>query len=49
MDLVSPPTVPIDMLWAHKLRSWGFDMGMLAVLSLAYASFVRWKIRLKTD
>jgi hypothetical protein len=36
-----------DRWWQHKSSIWLFDMGMLAALSLFYASFVRWKIRLR--
>ena len=46
-EVVPPRLAPADALWDHRLRSWLFDMGMLAVLSIFYASFVRWKIRLK--
>jgi hypothetical protein len=46
-DLVPPPITPADALWYHKFRSWGFDMAMLAALSIVYLGFVRWKIRLR--
>jgi hypothetical protein len=46
-ELVSVRLAPADALWNHEKKSWFFDMGMLAVLSVLYASFVRWKIRLK--
>ena len=46
-DLVPPPITPADALWDHKFRSWGFDMAMLAALSIVYLGFVRWKIRLR--
>ena len=46
-ELVPPRLAPADALWDHRLKSWGFDMMMLAVLSVCYATFVRWKIRLK--
>jgi ABC transport system ATP-binding/permease protein len=46
-ELVPPRLAPADALWDHRLRSWGFDMIMLGVLSVCYATFVRWKIRLK--
>jgi ABC-type multidrug transport system ATPase subunit len=40
------PTVPKDSHWKHTASAWSFDIAMLAVLALAYAGFVRWKIRL---
>ena len=43
-NLVS--TVPKDSHWKHTPSAWSFDIAMLAVLALAYAGFVRWKIRL---
>ena len=46
-DLVPPPITPADALWDHKFRSWGFDMAMLAGLSIVYLGFVRWKTRLR--
>jgi ABC-type multidrug transport system ATPase subunit len=46
-EVVPPRLAPADALWDHSLKSWGFDMMMLAVLSVCYAMFVRWKIRLK--
>jgi ABC-type multidrug transport system ATPase subunit len=46
-ELVPPRLAPADALWDHRFRSWGFDMMMLGVLSICYATFVRWKIRLK--
>jgi ABC transport system ATP-binding/permease protein len=45
--LVSGPTSPKDQHWAHKPSAWLFDMGMLAVLSVAYSAIVWWRIRLK--
>jgi ABC transport system ATP-binding/permease protein len=45
--LVPGPLTPKDPLWNHTEKHWLFDMGMLAVISLFYLSFVRWKIRLK--
>ena len=39
--------VPKDSHWHHTPSAWLFDMGMLALLSIAYLTFVRWKIRLK--
>ena len=40
------PLSPKDPRWVHTPSAWLFDMAMLAVLSLFYAGFVRWKIRL---
>jgi ABC-type multidrug transport system ATPase subunit len=45
-ELVPARLIPADALWDHRIKSWGFDMGMLVALSLFYAGFVRWKIRL---
>jgi ABC-type multidrug transport system ATPase subunit/predicted component of type VI protein secretion system len=39
--------LPQDRFWEHASKIWLFDMGMLAALSLFYACFVRWKIRLR--
>jgi ABC transport system ATP-binding/permease protein len=36
-----------DRFWEHTSKIWLMDMGMLAALSLFYAGFVRWKIRLR--
>jgi ABC transport system ATP-binding/permease protein len=36
-----------DPVWQHSKHIYLFDMGMLALLSLFYASYVRWNIRLK--
>ena len=41
------PSVPHDSHWRHIPGAWWFDMGMLAVISICYLGFVRWKIRLK--
>ncbi|MEI7543982.1 MAG: ATP-binding cassette domain-containing protein [Mycobacteriaceae bacterium] len=46
--LVPGPLTPKDRWWEHTASSWLFDMAMLALLSLGYLSFVRWKIRLKS-
>jgi ABC-type multidrug transport system ATPase subunit len=46
--LVPGPLTPKDRWWEHTASSWLFDMAMLAVLSVAYVGFVRWKIRLKS-
>jgi ABC transport system ATP-binding/permease protein len=39
--------VPKDSHWRHTASAWFFDVTMLGVLALAYAGFVRWKIRLR--
>ena len=46
-ELVKPPIVPADSLWKHTEGTWFLNLGMLALLSLFYLSFVRFKIRLK--
>ena len=38
-----------DSYWQHTPKRWIFDMGMLALLCVGYAMFIRWKIRLKCD
>ncbi|SIM35881.1 Putative ABC transporter, ATP-binding protein [Mycobacteroides abscessus subsp. abscessus] len=38
---------PQDELWNHDAGTWLFDMGILGLLSLVMAGFVRWRIRLK--
>jgi hypothetical protein len=47
ITLVPGPLTPKDDFWKHQASAWWFDMGMLAALSMAYLTFVRWKIRLK--
>jgi ABC transport system ATP-binding/permease protein len=47
-DLVKVKQIPTDdPIWQHSKHIYVFDMGMLALLSLFYASYVRWNIRLK--
>ena len=46
--LVPGPLTPKDRWWEHTASSWLFDMAMLALLSVGYLGFVRWKIRLKS-
>jgi ABC transport system ATP-binding/permease protein len=46
--LVPGPVSPKDSHWRHTASVWWFDMAMLAVLSIVYVSFVRWKIRLRS-
>ncbi len=48
IKLVPGPLTPKDSHWEHTAGAWWFDMGMLAVISLFYVSFVRWKIRLES-
>ena len=45
--LVPGSMLPQDRFWEHTSKIWLFDMGMLAALSVLYACFVRWKIRLR--
>jgi ABC-type multidrug transport system ATPase subunit len=46
-----PNLVPAvhDPLWKHSASTWLFDIAMLAVLSVAFAGFVRWRLRRTTD
>ncbi|ORW75272.1 ABC transporter ATP-binding protein [Mycobacterium saskatchewanense] len=46
-NLVPGSLVSQDRFWEHTSKTWLLDMGMLAALSLLYAGFVRWKIRLR--
>ncbi len=47
-DLVKVKQIPTnDPIWQHSKHIFLLDMGMLAVLSLFYAGYVRWSIRLK--
>ena len=44
---VSPgPQSPRDSHFEHTPAAWLFDMGMLALLTVAYPALVRWRIRL---
>jgi ABC-type multidrug transport system ATPase subunit/predicted component of type VI protein secretion system len=45
--LVPGSLLPQDRFWQHLPKIWLLDMGMLAALSVFYAGFVRWKIRLR--
>ncbi len=47
IKLVPGPLTPKDRHWEHTAGTWWFDMAMLALLSIGYLTFVRWKIRLK--
>ncbi len=45
--LVPDSLLSQDRFWQHTPTAWLRDMCMLAALSLLYAGFVRWKIRLR--
>jgi ABC-type multidrug transport system ATPase subunit len=45
--LVPATLLPQDQFWQHARHFWLMDMGMLAGLTVFYACFVRWKIRLR--
>ncbi len=45
--LVPEAMLSQDRFWEHTSKIWLLDMGMLAGLSLVYACFVRWRIRLR--
>ncbi len=51
VDLIKlvPQRMHPDSNWQHTPKAWIFDMGMLGVLCIVYAMFVRWKIRLKGE
>ena len=49
IKLVPRPLAPKDSHWQHTPKAWTFDMGILALLCIGYATFVRWKIRLKGE
>jgi ABC transport system ATP-binding/permease protein len=47
-NLVKVKQIPTnDPIWQHSKHIYLFDMAMLAALSLFYAGYVRWNIRLK--
>jgi ABC transport system ATP-binding/permease protein len=47
-NLVKVKQIPTnDPIWQHSKHIFFFDMAMLATLSLFYAGYVRWSIRLK--
>jgi ABC-type multidrug transport system ATPase subunit len=47
-NLVKVKQIPTnDPIWQHSKHIFLLDMGMLAALSLFYAGYVRWSIRLK--
>jgi hypothetical protein len=41
------PIAPKDSHFKHTAGTWLFDVGMLLVLTIVYASFVGWRSRLK--
>jgi ABC transport system ATP-binding/permease protein len=45
-NLVPATLLPQDQFWQHTRHFWLLDMGMLAGLTVFFACFVRWKIRL---
>jgi ABC transport system ATP-binding/permease protein len=45
--LVPPTLLPQDQFWQHTRHFWLLDMGVLAGLTVFYACFVRWNIRLR--
>src|SRR5262249_33410159 len=45
--LIPGPVTPKDRFWGHAPKWWLINMAMLAVISVAYTTFVRWRIRLK--
>jgi ABC transport system ATP-binding/permease protein len=49
IKLVPTPSAHNDSFWKHTPKRWIFDMGMLALLCIGYATFIRWKIRLKGE
>lgn len=46
-SLVPGSLVPQERFWQHTSKIWLLDMGMLVALSVFYACFVRWKLRLR--
>jgi ABC-type multidrug transport system ATPase subunit len=47
IKLVPRLPAPKDSHWKHTPTAWIFNMGMLGVLCIGYATLVRWEIRLK--
>ena len=45
VDLTNLVPVTKDSHWLHTPGTWWFDIGMLALLGLALAAFVRWRLR----
>ncbi|MGE2735485.1 ABC transporter permease, partial [Mycolicibacterium vaccae] len=46
--LVPGPLTPQDRHWEHTSGAWLFDMAMLALISIFYLGYVRWRIRLNS-
>ncbi|OBB77432.1 FHA domain-containing protein [Mycobacterium sp. 852014-52144_SCH5372336] len=46
--LVPGPLTPNDRHWDHSAGTWLFDIAMLALISIGYTAFVRWRIRLSS-
>ncbi len=46
--MVPGPVTPKDSHWRHTGSAWMFDVAMLFVICIGYATFVRWRIRLKS-
>jgi hypothetical protein len=38
-----------DPHWQHSASTWFFDIAMLLILALLFATFVRWRLRRKTE
>jgi ABC transport system ATP-binding/permease protein len=47
IKLVPGPLTPKDSHWQHTPKAWIFNIAMLGALSVGYAGFVRWRLRLK--
>jgi len=47
IKLVPGPLTPKDSHWQHTPKAWIFNIAMLGALSIGYAGFVRWRLRLK--
>jgi ABC transport system ATP-binding/permease protein len=45
VDLTNLVPVVQDSLWKHSATTWLLDIAMLGVLALAFALFVRWRLR----
>jgi hypothetical protein len=48
IKLVPGPVTPKDSHWNHTGGAWAFDVAMLLMICVGYATFVRWRIRLKS-
>ena len=44
---IAPLTPQNETLWTHSRHYWLLDMGMLGVLGVVMAGFVRWRLRLR--